>query len=149
MCKAQRDTSGLLIIQILNKLRLYRSVLVQPNVKLNMITKGPGSERCIELIKMIFLNSSDGVRELIKRTKEDISNEVDWNETLISNWRREFYVKLPKVDLIDEQIKESSESDDSFAEVRDLLDSSEEDEEESDEIEDDEDIFKETEEVKD
>ncbi|MEH2460030.1 DGQHR domain-containing protein [Nostoc sp.] len=123
----------------------WHHVLVQPNVKLNMITKGPGSERCIELIKMIFLNSSDGVRELIKRTKEDISNEVDWNETLISNWRREFYVELPKVNLIDEQIKESSESDDSFAEVRDLLDSSEEDEEESDEIEDDDDIFKETE----
>ncbi|MBD2521959.1 DNA sulfur modification protein DndB [Nostoc sp. FACHB-133] len=127
----------------------WHHVLVQPNAKLNMITKGPGSERCIELIKMIFLNSSDGVRELIKRTKEDISNEVDWNETLISNWRKEFHVELPKVDLIDEQIKESSESDESFAEVRDFLDSSEEDEEESDEIEDDEDIFKETEEVKD
>ncbi|MEH1965626.1 hypothetical protein [Nostoc sp.] len=68
---------------------------------------------------------------------------------MISNWRKEFHVELPKVDLIDEQIKESSESDDSFAEVRDLLDSSEEDEEESDEIEDDEDIFKETEEIKD
>ena len=50
---------------------------------------------------------------------------------------------LPEVDFIDEEIKESSQSDDSFAEVRDLLDSYGEDEEESDEIEDDEDIFKE------
>ncbi|MEH2004232.1 DNA sulfur modification protein DndB [Nostoc sp.] len=86
---------------------------------------------------------------LIKRTKEKVSNEVSWNEVLISNCRKEFHVILPEVDFIDEQIKESSESDDSFAEVRDLLDSSEEDEEESYEIEDDEDIFKETEEVKD
>ena len=120
-------------------------VLVQPNAKLNMITKGSGSERCIELIRMILFESSEGVGELIKRTKEEVSNEVDWNKTLISNWRKQFHVILPEVELIDEQIKESSESDDSFAEVRDLLDSSEEDEEESYEIEDDEDIFKETE----
>ncbi len=94
---------------------------------------------------MILLDSSEGVRDLIKRTKDEVSNEVDWDETLISNWRREFHVILPEVHFIDEQIKESSESDDSFAEVRDLLDSSEEDEEKSGEIEDDEDIFKETE----
>ncbi|HEY9671713.1 MAG TPA: DNA sulfur modification protein DndB [Waterburya sp.] len=124
-------------------------VLVQPNAKLNMITKGSGSERCIELIRMILFESSEGVGDLIKRTKEEVSNEVDWNKTLISNWRKQFHVILPEVELIDEQIKESSESDDSFAEVRDLLDSAEEDEEESNEIEDDEDIFKETEEVKD
>ena len=124
-------------------------VLVEPNAKLNMITKGYGSERCIELIRMILLDSSEGVRDLIKRTKDEVSNEVNWNENLISTWRKEFHVILPEVDFIDEQIKESSESDDSFAEVRDLLDSSEEDEEESGEIEDDEDIFKETEEVKD
>jgi DGQHR domain-containing protein len=127
----------------------WSNVLVRPNEKLTIITTGSGDEKCIELVKMILLNSSDGVRELIKRTKEDVSNEVNWNETSISNWRKEFHVILPEVDLIDEQIKESSESDDSFAEVRDLLDSDEEDEEESDEIEDDEDIFKETEEVKD
>jgi DGQHR domain-containing protein len=124
-------------------------VLVEPNAKLNMITKGYGSERCIELIRMILLDSSEGVRDLIKRTKDEVSNEVNWNENLISTWRKEFHVILPEVDFIDEQIKESSESDDSFAEVRDLLDSAEEDEEESNEIEDDEDIFKETEEVKD
>jgi len=124
-------------------------VLVEPNAKLNMITKGYGSERCIELIRMILLDSSEGVRDLIKRTKDEVSNEVNWNENLISTWRKEFHVILPEVDFIDEQIKESSESDDSFAEVRDLLDSAEEDEEESDDIEDDEDIFKETEEVKD
>lgn len=127
----------------------WSNVLVQPNEKLTMITTGSGTEKCIELVRMILSNSSDGVRDLIRRTKEDVSNEVDWNETSISTWRRDFHVILPEVEFIDEQIKESSESDDSFAEVRDLLDSSEEDEEESDEIEDDEDIFKETEEVKD
>ncbi|NEQ24387.1 MAG: hypothetical protein F6K28_35775 [Microcoleus sp. SIO2G3] len=127
----------------------WSSVLVRPNEKLTMITTGSGTEKCIELVRMILLDSSEGVKELIKRTKDDVSNEVNWNKTLISNWRREFHVILPEVDFIDEQIKESSESDDSFAEVRELLDSSEEDEEESDEIEDDEDIFKETEEVKD
>ncbi|MEH2419048.1 DNA sulfur modification protein DndB [Nostoc sp.] len=127
----------------------WSNVLVRPNQNLTIITTGSGVERCIDLVKMILLDSSDGVRDLIKRTKDDVSNEVNWNESLISTWRKDFHVELPEVDLIDEQIKESSESDDSFAEVRDFLDSSEEDEEESDEIEDDEDIFKETEEVKD
>jgi DGQHR domain-containing protein len=79
----------------------WANVLVQENEKLTMITKGTGPERCMDLVKMILLNSPD------------------------------------------EEIKESSESDDSFAEVRELLDSSEEDEEESNEIEDDEDIFRE------
>ncbi|WP_017653379.1 DGQHR domain-containing protein [Fortiea contorta] len=124
-------------------------VLVQPNAKLNMITKGTGNDKCIELIRMILFESSEGVRDLIKRTKEEVSNEVDWNETLISNWRKQFHVILPEVELIDEHIKESSESDDSFSKVRDLLDSYEEDEEESGEIEYDEDIYKETEEEKD
>ena len=121
----------------------WSNVLVQPNEKLAMITKGSGAERCIDLVKMILLDSSDGVRELIKLTKDKVNNEVNWTEPSILNWRREFHVILPKVDFIDEEIKESSESDDSFAEVRDLLDSSEEDEEESNEIEDDQDIFKE------
>jgi len=53
-------------------------------------------------------------------------------------------VILPEVEFIPDEIKESSESDDLFAEVPDLSDSSEEDEEESDEIEDDQDIYKET-----
>lgn len=127
----------------------WSNVLVQPNEKLTMITKGSGTERCMDLVRMILLDSSEGVRELIKRTKDDVSNEVNWNENLISTWRKKYHVILPKVDLIDDEIKESSESDDSFAEVRDLSDSSEEDEEESGEIEDDEDIFQETEEVKD
>ncbi len=127
----------------------WSNVLVHPNQNLTMITTGSGVERCIDLVRMILLDSSDGVRDLIKRTKEDVSNEVNWNETQISTWRKDFHVRLPKVDFIDEQIKKSSESDDSFAEVRDFLDSSEEDEEESNEIEDDEDIFQETEEVKD
>lgn len=127
----------------------WSNVLVRPNQNLTIITTGSGFERCTELVKMILLDSSEGVRELIKRTKDEVSNEVNWNETLISNWRKDFHVILPEVDFIDEEIKESSQSDDSFAEVRDLLDSYGEDEEESDEIEDDEDIFKETEEVKD
>ncbi|WP_445632791.1 DGQHR domain-containing protein [Nostoc sp. DSM 114161] len=123
----------------------WANVLVQPNEKLAIITKTSGCDKCIELLKMILLDSSDGVRELIKRTKENVSNEVNWNEALISNWRKEFHVILPEVQLIDEQIKESSESNNSFTEVRDLLDSFEEDEEESDEIEDDDDIFQEAE----
>lgn len=125
------------------------SYILVGSPKLNILTKGSGYERCIELIKIILLNSSsESVRELINRTKEDFSDDVNWNETIISKWKKDFHVELPKIELIDEQIKESAESDDSFAEVRDLLDSFEE-EEESDEIEYDDDIFKETEEVKD
>ena len=127
----------------------WSNVLVRPNEKLTMITTGTGAEKCIELVRMILSNSSEGVRKLIERTKDEVNNEVDWNETSISTWRKDFYVILPEVDSIDDQIKESSESDDSFAGVRDLLDSSEEDEEESDEIEDNEDIYSETDEVKD
>ncbi|MBD1886341.1 DGQHR domain-containing protein [Microcoleus vaginatus] len=126
----------------------WSSVLVRPE-KLTMITTGSGADRCIDLIRMILLDSSEGVRELIKRTRDEVSRDVNWNESLISVWRKDFHVILPEVEFIDEQIEKSSESDDSFAEVRDSLDSFEEDEEESDEIEDDEDIFKETEEVKD
>jgi hypothetical protein len=125
----------------------WSHVLVQPNAKLNMITKGPGAERCIDLIKRILLNSSEGVKELIRRTKEDVSNEVNWDK--FPTWRKNFHVILPQVEFSDARIEIYSESDDSFAEVRDLLDSSEEDEEKSDELEDDEDIFNETEEVKD
>lgn len=125
----------------------WSNIIVRPNEKFTMIITGTGPERCIDLVRMILLDSSEGVRELIKRTKEEVNNDINWNETMISKWRKEFHVILPEVELIDEQIKESSESNDSFAEVRDLLDSSEEDDE-SDEIEDDEDIFRETEEVK-
>ncbi|WP_377476959.1 MAG: DNA sulfur modification protein DndB [Microcoleus anatoxicus] len=127
----------------------WSSVLVRSNEKLTMITTGSGTDKCIDLVRMILLDSSEGVRDLIKRTRDDVSSEVNWNESLISVWRKDFHVILPEVEFIDEQIEKSSESDDSFAEVRDSLDSFEEDEEESDEIEDDEDIFKETEEVKD
>lgn len=127
----------------------WSNVLVRPNEKLTMITNGSGTEKCMDLVRMILLDSPDGVRELIKRTKDDVSNEVNWNENLIYTWRKDFHVILPEVEFINDQIKESSESDDSFAEVRELGDSSEEDEEEFDEIEDDEDIYKETEEVKD
>lgn len=127
----------------------WSNVIVQQNEKLAVIIKGSGTEKCIELVKMILLNSSEGVRDLIKRTKSDVSDDIDWNENTISTWRKDFHVILPEVEYTDKEIKESSESDDSFAEVRDLLDSSEEDEEESDEIEDNEDIYSETDEVKD
>lgn len=122
----------------------WSNVLVQPNEKLTMITTGSGAERCMDLLKMILSDSSDGVRELIKRTKEDVSSEVNWNEAIIASWRKDFHVILPEVDSINEQIKEASESDDLFAEVRDSIDSYEEDEDEYGEIEDDEDILKET-----
>ena len=121
----------------------WSNVLVQENEKLTIITKGTGAERCIDLIRMILLDSSDGVRELIKKTNKEVSSQVHWTEAVILNWRKEFHVILPEVAFIDEEIKESSESDESFAEVRNLLDSAEEDEDESTEIEDDEDIFKE------
>lgn len=123
----------------------WSHVLVQDNEKLQMITKGSGAERCIDLVRMILLDSPDGVRELIKKTKEEVSSQVHWTESVILNWRKEFHVILPEVAFIDEEIKESSESDDSFAEVRNLLDSTEEDEDEDEsaEIEHDEDIFKE------
>lgn len=120
----------------------WANALVQPNEKMTMITKGSGVEKCIELVKMILLNSSDGVRELIRKAKDEVSNEINWSETLISKWRKEFYVVLPKVKLFDAQIKEASESDDYFAEVRELVSSLDsDDDDESDEIEDDEDIF--------
>jgi DGQHR domain-containing protein len=123
----------------------WSNVLVQENEKLTMITRGSGTERCMDLVKMILLDSSEGVRELIKKTKDEVSSQVHWTEALILNWRKEFHVILPKVDFIDDEIKESAESDDAFADVRDLSESTDEDDddEESTEIEDDEDIFKE------
>jgi DGQHR domain-containing protein len=121
----------------------WSNVLIQPIDKLSMITKGTGPDRCTDLIKMILLNSSEGVRELIKQTKETINSEIDWTEHSISDWRRDFHVILPVVNFIDEEIKDSSESDESFADVRNLLDFFEEDDEDSNEIEDDEDIFQE------
>jgi hypothetical protein len=127
----------------------WSNIIVQQNEKLAMIIRGSGTDKCIELVKMILLNSSEGVRDLIKRTRSDVSDDIDWNENMISTWRQDFHVILPEVQYIDKEIKESSESEDSFAEVRDLFDSSEEDEEESDEIEDNEDIYSETDEVKD
>ena len=121
----------------------WSNLVVRPNEQLTIITSGNGAEKCIELIRMILSDSSEGVRVLIKRTKEEVSEEIDWQEHLISNWRKDFHVILPQVNSIDEKLKESSESDNSFAEVRDFLDSYEEDEEESNEIEDDEDVFQE------
>lgn len=125
----------------------WSNILVRPNDKYTMITVGSGIEKCIELVKIILSESSEGVRDLIKRTKEDVNNDINWTEAMISNWRKEFHVILPKVVSISEQIKESSESNESFAGVRealDLLEEDEEGEEEDNEIEDNENIYKET-----
>lgn len=125
----------------------WSNILVRPNDKYTMITVGSGIEKCIELVKIILSESSEGVRDLIKRTKEDVNNDINWTEAMITSWRKEFHVILPKVVSISEQIKESSESDESFAGVRETLDVLEEDEEgeeEDNEIEDNENIYKET-----
>jgi DGQHR domain-containing protein len=88
----------------------WQDVIVQPNEKLSMITKGSGSERCIDLMKMIFLNSSEGVRELIRKVREEINPQIDWTESRISQWRNDFHVILPEVDLIEDEIQQASES---------------------------------------
>ncbi|MBF2067991.1 MAG: DGQHR domain-containing protein [Calothrix sp. C42_A2020_038] len=124
----------------------WSNILVRPNDKYTMITVGSGIEKCIELVKIILSESSEGVRDLIKRTKEDVNNDINWTEAMISSWRKEFHVILPEVVSISEQIKESSESDESFAGVREALDllEEEEEEEEDNEIEDNENIYQET-----
>lgn len=123
----------------------WSNIIVQPNENLSILTKGSGADKCVELVKMILSDTSDGVRELIKKTKEEISPDVNWNEHLISKWKKEFHVILPRVDLIDEQLQESSESEDLFSEVREKPDSFEEEENEFGKIEYDGDIFQENE----
>lgn len=125
----------------------WSNVLVQPNEKLTMITKGSGTDRCIDLVKMILLNSSEGVQELIKKTREEVSNDVKWKKAWISECREKFHVILPEVKLIDEQIKESSESDDYFAELHNSLSAFDDNDsdDESGEIIDSVDVFEETE----
>jgi len=130
----------------------WSNIIVQPNENLSILTKGSGADKCVELVKIILSDTSDGVRELIKKTKEEISPDVNWNEHLISKWKKEFHVILPRVDLIDEQLQESSESEDLFSEVREKLsevreklDSFEEEENEFAKIEYDGDIFQENE----
>lgn len=87
----------------------WKDIIVQPNDKLSMITKGSGSERCIDLIRMILLDSSEGVRDLIRKVKEEISPQIDWSEGRISEWRRDFHVVLPEVELIEDEIQQASE----------------------------------------
>lgn len=82
----------------------WKNVIVQPNEKLTMITTGGGGDKCIDLLRMMFLNSSDGVQELIKRTREDVDSEVNWTVGAISNWRKEFYVELPQVQSIENNL---------------------------------------------
>ncbi|MEH2362024.1 DNA sulfur modification protein DndB [Nostoc sp.] len=80
----------------------WKNVIVQPNEKLTMITTGSGGDRCIELFRMIFLNTSDGVKELIRRTQEDVDSEVNWTVEAIANWRKEFFVELPEVKFVED-----------------------------------------------
>ena len=86
----------------------WSNIIVQPNDKLSMITKGSGAERCIDLVRMIFLNTSDGVRNLIRRAQEEVSNETNWSEQTIATWRSTFHVQLPDIELINQQILEAS-----------------------------------------
>ncbi|HLO88544.1 MAG TPA: hypothetical protein VK203_26540, partial [Nostocaceae cyanobacterium] len=131
----------------------WKNVIVQPNEKLTMITTGSGSDKCIELFRMIFLNTSDGVQDLIRRAKEEVDNQVDWSMGDIANWRKEFFVELPESHLIEEnEIDEEEiyvEADDTTNKnvpgdnFQDYLTESEEDEEYGeilDEFEEDEEI---------
>ncbi|MEH2178497.1 DNA sulfur modification protein DndB [Nostoc sp.] len=87
----------------------WKNLIVQPNEKLTMITTGAGSDKCIELLRMIFLNTSEGVRELIKSTREDVDSEVNWTIDTIASWRKEFYVELPVVKFLeDDSISEEN-----------------------------------------
>ncbi|HLP90950.1 MAG TPA: DNA sulfur modification protein DndB [Nostocaceae cyanobacterium] len=79
----------------------WKNVIVQPNEKLTMITTGSGSDKCIELLRMIFLNTSDGVQDLIRRTREEVDNQVNWSIGEIANWRKEFFVELPEVNSLE------------------------------------------------
>lgn len=122
----------------------WKNVIVQPNEKLTMITTGSGSDKCIELLRMIFLNTSDGVRELIKRTREDVDSEANWTIETIGSWRKEFFVELPEmkfteVDSIFEQVpsaKPTKVNDENIfsASITNSID--ERDDEDDDEIED-------------
>ncbi|MBH8555649.1 hypothetical protein I8751_25545 [Nostocaceae cyanobacterium CENA357] len=80
----------------------WKNLIVQPNEKLTMITTGSGGDKCIDLLRMIFLNTSDGVRELIKSTREDVDSEVNWTMDMIASWRKQFFVELPIVEFIED-----------------------------------------------
>lgn len=120
----------------------WKNVIVQPNEKLTMITTGSGSDRCIDLLRMIFLNTSEGVRELIRRTQEDVDSEVNWTVEMIGNWRKEFFVELPEVRSIDEGMFTGNADEENImiANTQANLFEDEEDEEASDELEDESDI---------
>lgn len=68
----------------------WKNIIIQPNEKLTMITTGSGDEKCIDLLRMIFLNSSEGVHELINHVRDEVDNEVNWTVSTIANWRKEF-----------------------------------------------------------
>ncbi|WP_009634304.1 DNA sulfur modification protein DndB [Synechocystis sp. PCC 7509] len=89
----------------------WKNVIVQPNDKLTMITTGSGGEKCIELLRMIFFNKPDGVRELIEKTREDVDSEVDWTVGKIAEWRKSFHVELPEVKIDEDNITQEDFSD--------------------------------------
>lgn len=89
----------------------WKNVIVQPNEKLTMITTGSGAEKCIELLRMIFINKPDGVRELIEKTREDVDSEVDWTINKIAEWRKIFHVELPEIKVDEDNISEGFVSD--------------------------------------
>jgi DGQHR domain-containing protein len=83
----------------------WSHVLVQPNEKLSMITKGTGTDRCIDLVRMILLDSSEGVSDLLKKTKDEIGSNVTWSRGSVTDWRKKYHVILPEI--ADEVILES------------------------------------------
>lgn len=89
----------------------WKNIIVQPNDKLTMITTGSGGEKCIELLRMIFFNKPDGVRELIEKTREDVDSEVDWTVGKIAEWRKSFHVELPEVKIDEDNITQENFSD--------------------------------------
>jgi DGQHR domain-containing protein len=87
----------------------WQNIIVRPNERRTMITTGSGSDRCIDLIsRMIFIGSSGGVRTLIQRVQKEVSEEANWTEKMIAEWRQEFSVKLPDVDDSGESISSLS-----------------------------------------
>ena len=120
----------------------WKNVIVQPNEKLTMITTGSGGDKCIALLRMIFLNTSEGVRELIESTREDVDREVDWTVQMVGNWRKKFFVELPEVQMIEEDLIEKNADEDEVLDnsrefdLFDLIEDDEEEEETLSEIED-------------
>lgn len=121
----------------------WKNVIVQPNEKLTMITTGSGGDKCIALLRMIFLNTSEGVKELVESTKEDVDREINWTVQMIGNWRKMYAVELLEVKMIEDDIVETNVAEDEMLNssrefhLFDIIENDDEQEEETfDEIED-------------